>query len=76
MTGINLGTSILMAVLEAVQCVLRSLAFHSNINIILDDSCFVLDLMLLQTPLQLRCGSTDMELKHLTGSVGGRDTAI
>jgi hypothetical protein len=31
MTGIDLGASILMAVLVAVQCVLRSLAFHSNL---------------------------------------------
>jgi hypothetical protein len=67
MTGIDLGASLLMVVLVAVQCVLRSLAFHSNL--ILDDSCFVLDLVLLQTPLQLCCGNTDMELKHLTSSV-------
>jgi hypothetical protein len=31
MTGIDLGASILKAVVMAMQCVLRSLAFHSNL---------------------------------------------
>lgn len=33
MTGINLGASILMAVLVAVQCMLHSLIFHRIISL-------------------------------------------